>query len=265
MTGKFKAVLTALAVVVLATTLLVPIAGANGASTSAQPDGMMGDGSGHDGWCGGGIWSGSGSWGGTGMWGTGSGAQWLADNPAALEAWLRLKADHLAAMQTWRETYRADLRSPEAQQALHDLWTTFWNDMKAFYEQYGNDAAWTCPSDGMWGGWDHDGTMGHHWDASRMWGTGHGAAWMTRHPRAFGHWLTMRAKQTAALTAWQHRYGDHPGGDAAQAALKTIRAHHRAQVKSFYRDHHLTVTTSRMRDGAGGWMGLGGLWGGFGW
>ena len=44
-----------------------------------------------------------------------------------------------------------------------------------------------------------------------------------------------------------------------------MRAHHRGQVKSFYRNHHLTVTSSRMRDGAGGWMGLGGMWGGFGW
>src|SRR5665647_565539 len=224
MTGKYKAVLTALAVVVLATALLVPIAGASGVTSG--PATMMGDGTG-DGWCGGGIWNGDGHWGGTGMWGTGSGAQWLADNPAALEAWLQLKADHQAALQIWRDTYKADLRSPEAQQALHDLWTTFWNDMKAFYEQYGGGATWTCPSDGMWGGWDHDGVMGHHdWDASHMWGTGHGAAWMNGHPRAFGHWLTMRAKQTAAATAWQHRYGDHPGSDAAQAALKNIRAHH---------------------------------------
>ena len=62
--------------------------------------------------------------------------------------------------------------------------------MKAFYEQYGNGAAWTCPSDGMWGGWDNGGMMGgHEWDASHMWGAGHGAAWMANHPRAFGHWL----------------------------------------------------------------------------
>ena len=44
-----------------------------------------------------------------------------------------------------------------------------------------------------------------------------------------------------------------------------MRAHHRAQVKTFYTKHHLSVTTARMRDGAGGWMGLGGMWGGFGW
>ena len=266
MTGKFKALLTALAVVVLAAALLVPVAGAGGTSTSTELGGMTGDGAGHDGWCGGGIWNGDGHWRGTGMWGAGSGARWLADNPAALEAWLQLKTDHLVAMQAWRDTYRADLRSPAAQQALHSLWTELWNEMKAFYAQYGGGATWTCPSDGMWGGWDHDGTTGHHdWDAAHMWGTGHGAAWMTSHPGAFGHWLTMRAKQTAAATAWQHRYGDHPGSDAAQTALHAMRSHQRTQVKSFYRHHHLKVTSGRMLDGAGGWMGLGGMWGGFGW
>jgi hypothetical protein len=264
MTGKFKAVLTALAVVVLGAALFVPIAGAAGAGTSAETRNMM-NGGGHDGWCGGGIWSGSGAWGGTGTWGTGGGAVWLANNPDALEVWLQLKADHLAALQTWRDTYKADLRSAEAQQALGDLWTKSWNDMKAFYEQYGGGATWTCPSDGMWAGWS-SGMMGHHeWNAAHMWGTGHGAAWMTSHPRAFGHWLTMRAKQTAAAGAWQHRHGDHPRSAAAQTAWKTMRARQRTQVRTFYRDHHLTVTSSRMRDGAGGWMGLGGMWGGFGW
>ena len=138
--------------------------------------------------------------------------------------------------------------------------------MKAFYEQYANGATWTCPSDTMWGGWDHGGMMGDHdWDAAHMWGTGHGAAWMTSHPGAFGHWLTMRARQTAAATAWQHRYGAHPGSATAQTALHAMRAHQRTQVKAFYLNHHLTATSTRMRDGAGGWMGLGGMWGGFGW
>jgi len=266
MTGKSKTMFTALAVFVLGAALLVPIAGASGAGTSSEPSGMTGDAAGHDSWCGGGEWTGSGSWGGTGLWGTGSGAGWLADNPAAREAWLLLKADHLGVMQTWRDTYKADLRSPEAQQALHELWTKSWDDMKAFYEQYGGGAAWTCPSDGMWAGWD-DGTMaGHHdWDARHMWGAGHGASWMANHPGALRQWLTMRARQTARATAWQHRYGDHPRSSAARTALKTLRAHQRTQVKSFYRHHHVKVTSSRMRDGAGGWMGLGGMWGGFGW
>ena len=273
MTGKLKAMLTALAVVVLATVLLAPVAAAG------TPGGMMGSptpgasptwttppGPAGDSWCGGGMWGGSGSWGGTGMWGTGSGRSWLANNPDALAAWLQLKADHLAAMKAWRGSYKADLRSPEAQQALHDLWTAAWNDMKAFYEQYANDAAWTCPSDGVWGGWDHDGMMGHHdWDASHMWGSAHGASWMTRHPRAFGRWLSLRARQTAAVTAWQHRYSRNLKSSAARTAMTHLRAHQRAQVKSFYRNHHLKVTTNRMRDGAGGWMGLGGMWGGFGW
>ena len=160
MTGKFKAVLTALAVAGLATALLVPIAGAS------TPGGMMGSptpspspssttppGHADDSWCGGGMWNGNGAWGGTGMWGTGTGASWLTNNPDALAAWLQIKADHVAAMQTWRDTYKADLTTPEAQQALHDLWTKTWNDMKAFYEQYASSATWTAPSDGMWGGW----------------------------------------------------------------------------------------------------------------
>jgi hypothetical protein len=63
-----------------------------------------------------------------------------------------VRADHQQAMQAWYDTDKADLTSREAQQALHDLWTKYWNDMKAFYQQYGNGATWTSPSDGMWGG-----------------------------------------------------------------------------------------------------------------
>lgn len=212
------------------------------------------------------MWSGSGSWGGTGMWGTGSGMSWLASNPDALAAWLQLKADHVAAMQTWLDTYKADLTTSEAQRALHDLWAKTWNDMKAFYEQYAKGAAWTCPSDGMWGGWDNGGMMGQHaWDPSHMWGTGYGASWMTGHPGAFGRWMTMRARHTAAVTAWQQRHAGNLTGSAAQKAMQTMHAHQRAQVRDFYRHHHLTVTKSSMRYGAGGWMGLGGMWGGWGW
>ena len=141
------------------------------------------------------MWGGTGAWGGTGMWGTGTGTGWLTQNPAALQAWLQLRADHAKAMQTWYATYKADLTSPAAQQALHDLWTTFWNDMKAFYQQYGNGAVWTCPSFGMWGGWQMGGMMGGYgWDASHMWGAGYGASWMTSHATGFGQWLTMRGK-----------------------------------------------------------------------
>jgi len=38
-----------------------------------------------------------------------------------------------------------------------------------------------------------------------------------------------------------------------------------SQVKSFCRQNNLSASSSRMRYGAGGWMGLGGMWGGFGW
>ena len=77
----------------------------------------------------------------------------------------------------------------------------------------------------------------------------------------------MRAEADGA----RHRLGSSAThgnlkSNAAQTALQDacarIIAH---QVKTFYRNHHLTVTTARMRDGAGGWMGLGGMWGGFGW
>src|SRR5450756_726777 len=99
---------------------------------------------------------------------------WLTSNPDALKAWTQLRADHQQAMRTWYDTHKADLITPEAQQAMHDLWTKNWNDMKAFYEQYGGGATWTSPSDGMWGGWDMGGMMGHHdWDAHHMWGTGY--------------------------------------------------------------------------------------------
>ncbi len=260
--------LTAFAALTLSIAVLAPAALAAPASPAATttPQGMMGGGTGSGGWCGGGMWNGSGQWGGTGMWGTGSGMRWLLDNPAAMQAWLQLRADHIKAMQTWRDTYKADLTTLAAQQALHDLWTTFWNDMKSFYEQSGGGAIWICPSDGMWGGWDMGGMMGGHaWDAHHMWGTGYGAAWMRSHPGAFGNWLTMRVKQTAAVTAWRQRYSFHLRSTTAQTALQTLRAHQRMQVKSFYRHHHLSVTSSRMRFGAGGWMGLGGMWGGFGW
>jgi hypothetical protein len=273
MTGKFKATLTALVAVVLATALLVPVAGASTTSgmmgsptPSPSPSSTTPPGHADDSWCGGGVWNGTGSWGGTGTWGTGSGMAWLAGNPDALAAWTQLRADHQQAMRAWYDTYKADLTTPEAQQALHDLWTKNWNDMKAFYETYANGATWTAPSEGMWGGWDMGGMMGHHdWDASHMWGTGHGASWMMSHSGDFGQWLALRGKQTTAVSAWSHRYHNALKGSAAQTALQTMRTRQRAQVRSFYTHHGLTVTTARMRSGAGGWMGLGGMWGGFGW
>ena len=152
-----KSLLTVAAIVVLAAAVLVPIAGASGMmggstnsswptmmptpTPSPTPSSTLVPG----GWCGGGMWGGSGAWGGTGMWGMGSGTGWLTQNPAALQAWLQLRADHVKALRTWQATYKADLTSPAAQQALHDLWTTFWNDMKSFYQQHGNGAAVDLP------------------------------------------------------------------------------------------------------------------------
>ena len=85
------------------------------------------------------------------------------------------------------------------------------------------------------------------------------------HSTSFGRWLTMRGRQTATVSAWSHKYHNALKSSAAQTALQAMRMHQRAQVRSFYTHHGLPVTTARMRDGAGGWMGLGGMWGGFGW
>ena len=259
-----RAALIALASLALALgALTAPALAAGSASAAMQASSPPAAGGG---WCGGGMWNGTGSWGGTGMWGMGTGAGWLTDNPAAMQAWLQLRSDHQAAMQTWYDTYKADLTTPAAQQALHDLWTAFWNDMKAFYEQYGSGATWTCPSGGMWSGWDMGSMMGdHHWDASHMWGSGYGTEWMMGHVAGFGQWLDLRGKQTAEVTAWMQQYQGAPRSTGAATALKHMTAHHRAEVRSFFKQHHLPTGSAMMRSGAGGWMGLGGMWGGWGW
>lgn len=260
---RLKVFLAALAVAVLATGLLVAVAGAVGSSNSSSHM-MGGDGSGN-GRCGS-MWNGSGTWCGSGMWGTGSGMGWLTSHPDALESWLQLRSDHLAALRNWFDTYKADPSSPVAQQVLHDLWTTFWNDMQVFYQQYGNGAAWTCPSSGMWSGWEMGGMMGDDsWDAHHMWGTGYGAEWMTSHPDGFGQWLAMRGRQTADASAWSQKYRGALKSRAAHTALKHMSFQHHRQVKAFFTDHGLPVDSRHMRYGAGGWMGLGGMWGGFGW
>jgi hypothetical protein len=273
-----KLLLTAGAVGVLTAAVLAPVAGAASSPTGMMPTPMPTSSmmptpmplpsstAAPGGWCGGGMWNGSGAWGGTGMWGMGPGMAWLTSNPAALQAWLQLRADRLKALQTWQDTYKDDLSSGAAQQALHDLWTTMWNDMKTLCQQYGNGAMWTSPSEGMWGGWQMGSMMnGRSWDASHMWGSGYGAAWMMSHPGGFGQWLAMRAKQTGAMMVWQRLHNADPASSAATHTLRTLRMHQRLQVRSFYQRHHLSATTTRMRYGAGGWMGLGGIWGGFGW
>jgi hypothetical protein len=259
---KLKITLTALATAVLAVALLVPIAGASGTGT------MMGGGGTTDpGTMMGGTWDGTGPWGGTGMWGmTDSGITWLTDDPAAMQAWLQLRTEHLAAMQTWYDTYKADLTSSAAQQALHDLWTEHWNDMQGFMREYAGGTDWTVPAMGMWNGWQMGDMMnGGSWDANHMWGSGYGASWMTSHPAGMGRWLALRGRQMSAVSAWLQQYGADPGSSAAQAAMKTLSARQRSQVKRFYHQHHLSTSASMMRAATGGWMGLGGMWGGFGW
>ena len=118
-------------IVALVLVVVVLAVAAFATSASAQTGGSKNCGDGEGGWCGGGIWNGAGAWGGTGMWGAGCGAQWLLDNPTALAAWLQMRADHQQAMQDWYDTYEVGgLITPEAQQALRDLWTTFWDDMQ---------------------------------------------------------------------------------------------------------------------------------------
>ena len=250
-----------LAIAAAALAIMAPFAAASASPAGAATTAMMGGG-----WCGGGIWSGAGAWGGTGMWGTGANAQWLTDNPVALQAWLQMRTAHQQAMQAWYDVYGADITTPEAQQALHDLWTTNWNDMRSFYEQYAGGAVWTAPANGMWGGWQMGGMMGGGgWDANHMWGTGYGTEWMMSHPAGFGRWLTMRAQQMTAANAWWQQNSSAPGSPAAQAALKTLSSHQRSQVRTFYRHNNLPANGTTMGYGAGGWMGLGGMWGGFGW
>ena len=176
------------------------------------------------------MWNGTGSWGGTGMWGTGPGMAWLTSNPDALQAWLQLKADHLAAMQTWYDTYKADLTTPKAQQALHDLWTKNWNDMKAFYEQYGGGATWTSPSDGMWG-------------------TGSGMAWLTSNPDALKAWTQLRADHVKALQAWYgHLQGrSHLGRTPAGAprSLDHLLERHEGLLPAVRQRRHVDLPFGR--------------------
>jgi hypothetical protein len=256
MKASLKTLVAAFAVALVAAALLAPIAGAGGPTRGAAANGMMG----------GGTSSGMGAWAGTGMWGSGSGMAWLTDNPAALQAWLQMRTEHQQATQTWYDAYRADLTSTWAQQALHDLWTARWNDMQDFYERYASGTDWTPPAMGMWGGWQMGDMMGGGpWNPRHMWGTGYGASWMTSHPTGMGQWLTIRGRQVGAMNAWSRQHSTALGSPTAQAALKTLGAHQRTQVKRFFQQHHLSATSFRMRSATGGWMSLGGMWGGFGW
>jgi hypothetical protein len=298
MTLRPKVLLTTLAVAALSAALMAPVAAAGGpmmggaTTVRADPATMMGSGTpvtpgpaarhGTGTMMGGtttdpgaqpgigtmmGMWDGSGPWGGTGMWGMmGSGMTWLRGDPAVMQAWLQLRGDHLKDMQAWYDAYKADLTSAPAQQALHELWTEHWTDMQGFYQQYCNGADWTAPAIGMWSGWQMGDMMGGgSWNPADMWGAGYGASWLMGHPAGMGQWLTLRAKQIGAMRFWTKRFGSAPSSPAARAALRTLRAQQRRQVKSFYRHHHLPTTSTWMRYGTGGWMGMGGMWGGFGW
>jgi hypothetical protein len=242
------------------------LASASGAGAPATtPQQMMGGGTGGT-LPMGGMWNGNGPWGGTGMWGMGSGMKWLRDNPAAMQDWLKMHSQHLAAMHDWYDTYKADLTSPAAQQALHDVWQTFWDDMQSFYAQYGGNATWTCPVSGMWSGWQMGGMMGGgSWDTSHMWGTGYGAGWMMANPTGMGQWLDLRGRQTADAMAWMRKHHGALRSAGATKALNHMTSRHRAQVKGFFMQHQLPTSAAMMRSGAGGWMGLGGMWGGWGW
>jgi hypothetical protein len=211
--------------------------------------------SGSGSWCGGGLWDGSGAtWGGTGMWGTAFGASWLRDHPAAVDAWLKLRSDNMTEMRTWFDKYRSDLGSPAAQTDLRTLWQDHWNDMKAFYQQYADGTTWVSPALTMWGG----GMMG----GGMMWGTGYGTGWLMKHPAGFAAWQTLRAKQMSDVHGWWMKHRAQPSGAAAQLALTTMRAHHKAQDLTYMRQRHISSGSAWSYRG---WMGMGGTWGGFGW
>ena len=282
---KLKVPLTVLAVAALSAAVLAPVAAAGGPGTmmgggtgtgttpgTADPGTMMGSGTAADpqpgpGTMMGGTWDGSGAWGATGMWGMmDSGMTWLSDNPAAMQAWLTMRTEHRQDMQAWYDTCKADLTSSAAQQALHDLWTAHWNDMQSFVQKYASGSDWTVPAMGMWNGWQMGDMMnGGSWDPQHMWGTGYGASWMMGDPAGMGQWLTLRGRQMSAANAWMQRYGSAASSPAAQAAMKALSARQRGQVKRFYKQHHLPTSSAMMRAATGGWMGLGGMWGGFGW
>lgn len=240
---------------IAAVTSASPRAASDAAATSAQPGG---------GWCAGGAWNGRGQWGGTGMWGMGFGSGWLTRHPEAMQPFLDLRAQHVQEMTDWWTTYGAAPTSDAAQQALNDLWQKRWNDLKDSYQQYADGSEWTMPTMGMWGGWHMGGMMGG-WDASRMWGSSYGSRWLTEHPTAFGAWLALRDRQTADAQSWWQQHHAAPGSASARRALSSMRVHHRAEARGFYRHNDLSVTSSRMRSATGGWMGLGGMWGGWGW
>jgi hypothetical protein len=282
-----RSLLTVAAVAAVSTVLMAPIAAAGGTGTMmgggttgtpVDSGTMMGGGTGTPavpttqpaagtGTMMGGSWNGTGPWGGTGMWSMmGSGMTWLRDSPPAMQAWLQMRTEHQQDMQTWYQTYKADLTTAAAQQTLHDLWTEHWNDMQSFSQQYASGTDWTVPAMGMWNGWQMGGMMnGGTWNADHMWGSGYGASWMTGHPTSMGQWLALRGRQVTAMNAWTQRHAAAPSSPAAQAALKTLTAQQRTQVKRFFRQHHLATGSSMMSAATGGWMGLGGMWGGFGW
>jgi len=105
----------------------------------------------------------------------------------------------------------------------------------------------------------------HHWDVSRMWGAGYGADWMMDHAAGMGQWLDLRAGQTADVTAWMQKHHGALRSAGATTALNHMTSRHRTEVRTFFKQHHLPTSSAMMRSGAGGWMGLGGMWGGFGW
>ncbi len=200
-------------------------------------------------WCGGGYWNGSGTtWGGTGTWGIGFGGKWLLNHPDAFNAWLDLRTSQLDAIKAWYGQYSSAPFSAAAQTSLRTLWQQNWTDVKAWYQQYASGAAWVCPTAGCWG--------------RAMWGTGFGGGWLLRHPGAFADWIDLRLSTVNDVKAWFAQYSADPFSTTAQMALQTLRTEQRAEVVKFFSDHGITL---RAKWGCGGWMGLGGMWGGFGW
>jgi hypothetical protein len=58
-------------------------------------------------------------------------------NPKAAKAMQDLRAEHRQEMQAWRDEYRADPSSAEAQSALRALREEHWNDMRDLFKKLG--------------------------------------------------------------------------------------------------------------------------------
>lgn len=75
--------------------------------------------------------------GATAATGGSAGCQRLMQDPKAMQVMHTLHADHQKDIQAWRDKYGANPSSPEAQQALTQLWREHNQEMRAAFEKAG--------------------------------------------------------------------------------------------------------------------------------